>query len=181
MWAVVPLAATAHQLAPPLARLAIAPFLAYAVMQTESRFDPGAVSWAGARGLVQLMPATAKDLAQRAGIELSSGDVHDPEINLELGMRYLARLTARFGGGPGAEALAVPSYNAGAGAVDRWLTARGEQDLDLFIEAIPYDETRKYVQAVLGRWMAYRWLYAEGPASDRVPLLPLKTPLRDAD
>ena len=149
-------------------------------MQTESRFDPGAVSWAGARGLVQLMPATAKDLAQRAGIELSSGDVHDPEINLELGMRYLARLTARFGGGPGAEALAVPSYNAGAGAVDRWLTARGEQDLDLVIEAIPYDETRKYVQAVMGRWMAYRWLYAEGPAAERVPLLPLKTPSKDA-
>lgn len=158
------------------ARIDIAPLLAYAVMQTESRFDPGAVSWAGARGLVQLMPATAKDLAARANLTLSPGDVHDPEINLELGMRYLARLTARFGGGPGAEALAVPSYNAGAGAVDRWLAARGEMPLDLFIESIPYDETRNYVQSVLGRWMAYRWLYAVGTPDDRIPFLPLKTP-----
>ncbi len=158
------------------AHIAIEPFLAYAIMQTESRFDPGAVSWAGARGLVQLMPATAKDLAARAKITLGPGDVHDPAINLELGMRYLARLTARFGGEEGAAALAIPSYNAGAGAVDRWIEERGAWDFDLFIEAIPYDETRKYVQSVLGRWMAYRWLYAEGPPESKIPFLPRRLP-----
>lgn len=158
------------------AHIAISPFLAYAIMQTESRFDPGAVSWAGARGLVQLMPATAKDLAARAKITLGPGDVHDPAINLELGMRYLARLTARFGGEEGAVALAIPSYNAGAGAVDRWIKERGDWEFDLFIEAIPYDETRKYVQSVLGRWMAYRWLYAEGPPESKIPFLPRRLP-----
>lgn len=157
-------------------RITIAPFLAYAIMQTESRFDPGAVSWAGARGLVQLMPATAKDLAARARITLGPGDVHDPSINLELGMRYLAGLTARFGGEQGAEALAIPSYNAGAGAVDRWIKERGDWEFDLFIEAIPFDETRKYVQSVFGRWMAYRWLYAEGTPESRIPFLPRRLP-----
>src|SRR5690606_7774557 len=135
-----------------------------------SRFDPGVTSWAGAKGLVQLMPATAKGLAAEAGVEIS--DLHDPVQNLALGMRYLGRLAARYGGDDGAVPLAAASYNAGAGAVDRWLTERGEWDLDLFIEAIPYDETRNYTQSVLGRWHAYRWLYGAGDPSDRIPLLP---------
>ncbi|MCB9715466.1 MAG: transglycosylase SLT domain-containing protein [Myxococcales bacterium] len=156
--------------------------LTYAIMQTESRFDPGVTSFAGARGLVQLMPATAKGLAKAAGIRLD-GDraLFDPALNLDLGMRYLGRLTARFGGGEAAVALAIPSYNAGAGSVDRWLRERGSWDLDLFIESIPYDETRKYTQSVLGRWWAYRWLYAEGEPEQRVPYLPLTVPSKGAD
>lgn len=151
--------------------------LTYAIMQTESRFDPGVTSFAGARGLVQLMPSTAKGLAKAAGVSLDGdGALFDPALNLDLGMRYLGRLTARFGGGEAAVALAIPSYNAGAGSVDRWLGERGGWDLDLFIESIPYDETRKYTQSVLGRWMAYRWLYAEGDAEQRVPYLPLTVP-----
>ena len=146
-------------------------------MQTESRFDPGVTSFAGARGLVQLMPATAKGLAKSAGVSIANERVlYDPALNLDLGMRYLGKLTARYGGGNGAVALAIPSYNAGAGSVDRWLGERGKWDLDLFIESIPYDETRKYTQSVLGRWLAYRWLYGEGEAEERVPFLPLTTP-----
>ncbi len=152
--------------------------LAYAVMQTESRFNPGATSWAGARGLIQLMPATAKGLADKAGVTLRDDSLYDPAVNLDLGMRYLANLVARYGGGPGAVALAVPSYNAGAGAVDKWLSERGNWDLDLFIEAIPYGETRKYTQSVVGRWWAYRWLYGTQEAAQRVPLLPVSTPSR---
>jgi soluble lytic murein transglycosylase len=150
--------------------------LAFAVMQTESRFNPGATSWAGARGLIQLMPATAKGVAKKAGRSVSKDDLYDPATNLDLGMRYLAGLVERYGGGPGAVALAIPSYNAGAGAVDKWLAKRGNWDLDLFIEAIPYDETRKYTQSVFGRWWAYRWIYGEGEPADRVPLLPKATP-----
>lgn len=151
--------------------------LTFAIMQTESRFDPGVTSFAGARGLVQLMPATAKGLAKAAGVSIDGdGALFDPALNLDLGMRYLGRLTARFGGGDAAVALAIPSYNAGAGAVDRWLGERGSWDLDLFIEAIPYDETRKYTQSVLGRWLSYRWLYAEGQPDERLPYLPLTTP-----
>ncbi len=150
--------------------------LAFAVMQTESRFNPGATSWAGARGLIQLMPATAQGVAKKAGMKVSKEDLYDPATNLNLGMRYLSGLVGRYGGGPGAVALAIPSYNAGAGAVDKWLAKRGSWDLDLFIEAIPYDETRKYTQSVFGRWWAYRWIYGEGSPADRVPLLPVSTP-----
>jgi soluble lytic murein transglycosylase len=100
----------------------------------------------------------------------------DPDINLELGTRYLGQLVRRYGGGTGAVVLAVPSYNAGAGAVDRWLAERGDWDLDLFVESIPYDETRAYTQRVLGRWFTYRWIYGEGDPADRVPFLPRGTP-----
>lgn len=150
--------------------------LAFAVMQTESRFNPGATSWAGARGLIQLMPATAQGVAKKAGMTVKKEDLYDPSTNLNLGMRYLAGLVQRYGAGPGAVALAIPSYNAGAGAVDKWLAERGAWDLDLFIEAIPYDETRKYTQSVFGRWWAYRWIYGDGPPAERVPLLPVSTP-----
>lgn len=152
-------------------------FLTYAIMQTESRFDPGAVSWAGATGLVQLMPATAEGLAKRAGVDLDEHSLTEPELNLDLGMRYLSRLSKRWGGSDSAVALAIPSYNAGAGAVDKWLAQRGSWDLDLFIEAIPYDETRRYTQSVLGRWMAYRVLYASEETPD-IPELALKIPAR---
>lgn len=156
---------------------AVPDLLTWAIMQTESRFNPGVTSWAGARGLVQLMPATAKDLAKSAGVELDDMDqLYDPALNLDLGQRYLGSLSARFGGGSGGAALAIPSYNGGAGNVDKWIGRRGEWTLDLFIEAIPFDETRKYTQSVLGRWMTYRWLYGEG--DDRIPFLPEQTPKR---
>ncbi len=159
---------------------AVPPLLTYAIMQTESRFDPGVTSFAGARGLVQLMPATARGLAKQAGVSLDGeGVLFDPATNLALGMRYLGRLDARFGAQDGAVALAIPSYNAGAGAVDRWLGERGSWELDLFLESIPYDETRRYTQSVLGRWMAYRWLYGEGEPEQRVPYLPLTIPTKE--
>lgn len=152
--------------------------LTFAVMQTESRFNPAATSWAGARGLVQLMPATAKGLAKSAGVAIDDRKIYDPRINLDLGMRYLARLEQRWGARDGAVALAVSSYNGGAGNVDKWLDQRGTWDLDLFIESIPFDETRRYTQSVLGRWMAYRWLYGEGQPSERLPYLPLQIPAK---
>ncbi|TPV95848.1 MAG: hypothetical protein B7733_07735 [Myxococcales bacterium FL481] len=149
-------------------------YLTFAVMQTESRFDPGVTSPAGAKGLVQLMPATAKSVASKAGIKLRRRQLYDPATNLDLGMRYLARLIERTGDPAAAPVLAVPSYNAGAGSVARWIRERPDWDLDLWVEAIPYDETRKYVQSVLGRWFVYRWLYATDLAvADRVPYLPL--------
>ncbi|MGB1275651.1 MAG: transglycosylase SLT domain-containing protein, partial [Nannocystaceae bacterium] len=153
--------------------------LTFAVMQTESRFDPGVTSWAGARGLLQLMPGTAKDVARRAGVEgYAPSRLYNPTFNLDLGMRYLSKLVDRFGGHDAAVALAVPSYNAGAGNVDKWLGERGDWDFDLFIESIPFDETRKYTQSVLERWMVYRWVYAaqDKPPAQRLPYLPLKNP-----
>ena len=60
----------------------------------------------------------------------------------------------------------------------RWLSGRGEWDLELFVAAIPYEETRNYVQKVLGRWYVYRWLYLEGAAAERIPYVPLGIPAR---
>ena len=152
--------------------------LTYAIMQTESRFNPGATSWAGARGLIQLMPGTAQTVAKRVGMEVEAADLYDPATNLTLGQNYLGGLTARWGNVDGAPALAIPSYNAGPGRTDDWLKLRGSWDLDLFVEAIPFDETRRYTQSVLGRWAAYRWIYGSGPAKDRMPYIPLKIPAR---
>lgn len=150
--------------------------LTYAIMQTESRFDPGATSWAGARGLIQLMPATAETVASRAGKKVDPAQLYDPATNLDLGQRYLAGLTARWGNVDGSPALAIPSYNAGPGRTDEWLNLRGSWDLDLFVEAIPFDETRHYTQSVLGRWAAYCWLYGNGDAAARMPYIPLQIP-----
>lgn len=152
--------------------------LTYAIMQTESRFNPGATSWAGARGLIQLMPGTAETVAKRVGMEVRPEQLYDPATNLTLGQNYLGGLTARWGNVDGAPALAIPSYNAGPGRTDDWLQQRGSWDLDLFVEAIPFDETRRYTQSVLGRWAAYRWIYGGGPAEDRMPYIPLTIPAR---
>lgn len=156
-------------------------FLTFAIMQTESRFEPGVTSWAGARGLVQLMPSTAKDLARQAGItDLDPDRLYDPSLNLDLGTRYLGNLVRRFGGDESAVPLAIPSYNAGPGAVDKWLERRKDWDFDLFIESIPIDETRAYTQSVLERWLSYRWLHAPGELTpaQRVPYVPLTLPGR---
>ncbi|WP_157595355.1 lytic transglycosylase domain-containing protein [Plesiocystis pacifica] len=155
--------------------------LTYAVMQTESRFNPGATSWAGARGLIQLMPGTAETVARRIGVQVQPSELYDPATNLELGQHYLAGLVGRWEAREGSEAqvaLAIPSYNAGPGRTDQWLKERGSWDLDLFVEAIPFDETRHYTQSVLGRWAAYRWIYGAGEAGERMPYLPLTIPPR---
>lgn len=156
------------------------PLLSFAIIQTESRFDPSQASWAGARGLMQLMPGTARYLAKKLGLgRPSTRQLHDPTVNINMGVYYLSSLVERYGGHEASVALAVPSYNAGPGNVDKWLAKRGDWDLDLFLEAVPFDETRKYASSVLGRWMAYRWIYGGEDVNARLPYLPLKTPRRE--
>ena len=162
------------------ARHQVPPFLAFAIMQTESVFDPGVTSKAGARGLIQLMPATAADLARQAGlVDFNPENLYQPALNLDLGTRYLGNLVRRYGGDDAAVPLAIPSYNAGAGAVDRWLERRKSWDFDLFIEAIPFDETRAYTQSVLERWLTYRWVHGgQLSVEQRIPYIPLAIPGR---
>ena len=118
-----------------------------AVAKQESRFSPSVRSPVGAVGLLQLMPATA---AEVAGEPLSGSQLEEPSRNATLGARYLGQLLARWQGDP---LLAVASYNAGPGAVAGWLDARLQQQPELWVEAIPYPETRLYVKKVLGnRW-----------------------------
>lgn len=126
-----------------------------AISRQESAFHTEAFSGAGAMGLMQLMPATAKDTAKKARITLKNKfDLFKPEINIALGTRYMAWLSNRFDDD---KVLSTAAYNAGGTNVRRWLKDRGHLPVDIFIETIPFDETRKYVQNVL----TYRIIYAE--------------------
>ncbi|NLY93318.1 MAG: transglycosylase SLT domain-containing protein [Myxococcales bacterium] len=133
-----------------------------AVAREESSFQPSAVSHAGARGLVQLMPATAQSLAGKLGVPLPGPRaVFEPEVNLKLGAHYLAFLESRFDKQIG---LVPAAYNAGQGNVDRWLARAETNRLDDFVEAIPFAETRRYTRRVLQSYGVYalldegRWL-----------------------
>lgn len=124
-------------------------WLLMAIARRESAFNPQARSHAGALGLMQLMPGTARDMARQSGVTLKNAEaVFDPAINIELGSRYLAGLMKRYGDN---RVLALAAYNAGPHRVDRWLDET-HTPFDVFIESIPFYETREYVQAVL----AYR-------------------------
>ena len=137
------------------------------LVREESAFNPTVVSWAGAIGLSQLMWPTAKETARRMGIRgLKRSDLRDPSTNASIGTTYFDGLAERW---RGHLPLAVASYNAGPGAVNRWLKARGEMELDAWVETIPYDQTRHYVKRVVGSWQIYRLLYG-----DADPLVPLR-------
>jgi soluble lytic murein transglycosylase len=136
------------------------PALLSAVILEESRFDPQAISVSGARGLMQIMPATGKEIAKKLKIR-PYGDPHlyDPEINIRFGSWYLARLLEEFGG---KFYLAVAAYNAGPKAVRDWLARSSDLAEDEFVEKIPYLETRNYVVRVLTSYQVYRSLYPSG-------------------
>ena len=124
--------------------------LVYAVIKTESNFDPNAESSAGAMGLMQLTPETFLDVADRLlGEEISENDILDPEINIRCGVRYLAWLIETFE----SEKAAVAAYNAGPGRVSEWLEEDGE------LNSIPIGETRIYVSKVLHAKDIYERLY----------------------
>lgn len=131
------------------ARAGLDPYLVAAVVREESSYYPHAVSRAGARGLMQLMPQTAKFMAPR-------GDFDDPALNLQIGARFLAALLREFSD----PRLALAAYNAGPKRVRQWWNARRTDDVDAFIEQIPYDETRHYVKRVVLSWDEYRRIYA---------------------
>jgi soluble lytic murein transglycosylase-like protein len=134
------------------------PALLYGIALQESRFDAAAVSPAGARGLMQIMPATASyitgDPAWRE--PAAAKRLNDPALSLDLAQRYVHHL-ARHDGVDGNLIRVLAAYNAGPGNLLKWLPAHGHRaDPFLFIEAIPLDETRNYVQQVL----ANSWIYA---------------------
>lgn len=129
------------------------PTWVYAITRQESGFMEDARSHAGALGLMQLMPATAKETARRYGISLNStNDVLAPERNIALGTAYLAQLHDQFQGN---RVLASAAYNAGPGRVRQWTRGIGSLPSDVWIENIPFDETRQYVQSVLSYAVIY--------------------------
>lgn len=121
----------------------------------ESLFRVNARSSAGARGLMQLMPATAQEVARIIGRSRpGTSDLYQPKLNIELGSNYLAKRLSEFNDN---RALAAAAYNGGATNVKKWLAAYGEQPLDLFIESIRFRETREYVKLVLSFSAVYAW------------------------
>ena len=131
----------------------------YAITRTESRFQTDAVSSSGARGLMQLMPTTAKETAKKIGVAYSSSKLtSDPEYNTQLGSSYLASQLQTYNG---SLLLAAAAYNAGGGNANKWIAAFGDPRLAnvdpvVWVELIPFQETRKYVQRVLGNYLVYR-------------------------
>lgn len=135
------------------------PDLLQALMREESALDPKALSWAGALGLTQLMPSTARAVAAQLKIKrVTTEMLLDPDVNIRLGAAYLSRLVQRYGG---THQLALASYNAGENAVDRWRRERPKDEIDVWVENIPIAETRGYVKRVLRSYNTYRLLYAQ--------------------
>ena len=129
----------------------------HAIARQESQFDRAAISSSGARGLMQLMPGTAREQAGKMGLPYDAGRLlTDTSYNAQLGSSYFQRVFGSFGSYP----LAIAAYNAGPGNVNKWLRANGDPrtgaiDMVDWIEAIPFSETRNYVQRVLENAVVY--------------------------
>lgn len=138
--------------------------LVHAIIHRESMFNMSAQSPVGARGLMQVMPGTAKDVSRQIGqsytLEKLSGD---PKYNVTLGSTYLQSMITRF---DGFYPMAIAAYNAGPGRVDQWITTfgdprKGQIDLIDWIELVPIYETRNYIQRVMESYYMYRLRFGE--------------------
>lgn len=129
-------------------------YIMYSLIRSESFFRPLVTSHAGAIGLAQLMPSTAKDIAK--SLKVPDYDVTDPDTNVRFGTYYLSRMLRRF---DGRLMPSMCSYNAGPIAVSRWLKHNSTNEEDLFVETIPYDETRNYGKKLLYTACIYGMLY----------------------
>ena len=131
--------------------------IAHAIMRQESQFDRALISRAGARGMMQLMNGTAREQATKLGLSWDAGMLlSNTDYNIQLGTAYFQRLYNQYGSYP----LAIAAYNAGAGNVNKWLAANGDPRTGTvewtdWIEAIPFDETKRYVQHVLENAVVY--------------------------
>ena len=133
------------------------PFLLQALMRQESRFQPKVISTSKAYGLCQLLMGTAKEVAKSVNLPSPTTELlMTPAYNINLGSKYLGDLIKRF---DGQAQLAVAAYNAGPGSVSKWQKASTTQDPDMFIESIPYEETRKYVINVFENYWIYENLF----------------------
>jgi soluble lytic murein transglycosylase len=143
------------------------PSLLFALILEESRYQVQAVSPAGARGLMQVMPQTGRQIAKELKIRrFSEGQLFDPAVNIRLGSWYFARMLEEFGG---KVHLALAAYNAGPHMVRKWLAAARSSAEDEFVENIPYTETRNYVIRVMGSAQVYRFLYWPQPGKPAQP------------
>lgn len=131
------------------------PGLLWAVMRQESGFDPDAVSPARAVGLMQLLPETARPVAEELALPHDDARLTSPPYAIRVGARYLRKLLDEF---HGEAALAVAAYNGGAESVQRWVSRAPGMQMDTFVERIPFKETRDYVARVMGNLARYGYM-----------------------
>lgn len=133
------------------------PYLVLSIIRQESSFNPAATSSAGARGLMQLMPATAQEVFTKLKRpQEPAAQLHDPQVSILLGTTYFSGLMQRYQGNV---VLALAGYNAGPGRATRWREQWAGVPTDEFIERIPFEETRLYVKLILRNLMMYERLY----------------------
>jgi soluble lytic murein transglycosylase len=143
------------------------PSLVAALILQESTFDADALSRAGARGLMQVIPATGRKLARDLRVPYRKAALHDPETSLDFGTRYLRQMSDRF---EGQVERVLAAYNAGPHRVDAWTAGRPQISAEDFVESIPFTETRFYVMVVLANRDQYRRLYGLDKPTTVVPL-----------
>lgn len=132
------------------------PKLVAALIYVESKFNPVARSKKGARGLMQIMPETGFWVGTQKGLPLQEEDLDRPEINLQLGIWYLAYLFREFNGD---RILVLAAYNAGGEKVKGWLSSGVWEGKVDDLHRIPYQETRRYVAKIMRTYYLYRYLY----------------------
>ncbi len=136
-------------------RFSLTPEYVYGIMRQESAMNSTARSHAGARGLMQLMPATAKEVAGQLKMKSPNHTVlMQPKVNVQLGSKYLRSMLDRY---DNQQVLATASYNAGPNRVRRWLPPNEKMSADVWVDTIPYNETRKYVRRVMAYSTVYEW------------------------
>lgn len=135
------------------------PRMFHALVREESNFNTSIVSYAGARGLSQLMPGTAVETAKWMGTRVELKDLHDPKTNLKIGAKFLDVVYNQTGDSP---FLALAAYNAGPTRVNQWVERFGNVPIDEYVESIPIRQTRIYVKRVMESWQTYRWHRDEG-------------------
>ena len=146
------------------ARNNLDPYLVASLIRQESEFDPRAVSYANAYGLMQLLPSVGKQLAREEGIShFETFQLLDPAMNIRLGTRYLRQMLDKFGG---VQEYALAAYNAGDSRVVDWQSAGPYSGIDEFVESIPFTQTREYVEAILRNEETYKAIdeFAGSPA-----------------
>jgi soluble lytic murein transglycosylase len=143
------------------------PYLVASLIRQESEFDPTAVSYANAYGLMQLLPVVGRSMAREEGIaHFQTFQLLDPNLNIRLGTRYLRQMLDKFGG---VEEYALAAYNAGDNRVAEWQAAGPYSGIDEFVESIPFTQTREYVEAIRRNEETYRaiddFARTHGPAA----------------
>jgi soluble lytic murein transglycosylase len=129
--------------------------LVFAIIKAESNFNENAISNRGATGLMQLMPATANEVAQSINIDCNEENLSDPNININLGIKYISTLIEKYGN----KEVALAAYNAGTGNIDSWIEKGIIKKDGTDIENIPYKETNNYVRKILRDYIIYQKLY----------------------